>query len=223
MSLHDFVSTFRTEKPAIRRRLGIVTSIQADYTITVTLNGTDVAGVRYFGHYQPIAGEQVWLDTDGGDIVAVGAIAGRGGQVLGAYVYKNADQNLTNNTLTQITFSSVDFDGEVLFDNTSDTLTLRRPGLWLCQAAGSFDANATGYREISIRGSGSISGDIVTQRVSATPTTNTRIVVSTVRYFGYGDVISMYARQTSGAGLIISGDGNPQTTWLSAVYMGAGT
>lgn len=221
MSLHDFVSTFSNEKPAIRRRMATVKSIQSDYTVTVTLNGTDVAGVRYFGHYVPVAGSQVWLDTDGGDLIAVGSLAGRGGRALGAYIYKNADQSIANNTLTKITFASVDFDAEAMFDNANDTLVLNRAGLWTVAAGASFDANAAGYREISIRGTGLLSGDIVSQRVPATPTTNTRLTTSSTGYFGYGDTVALWARQTSGAALLVDGTAYA-STWLSAIYLGAG-
>lgn len=222
--LFPFVSEFRNDKPALRRRMGTIQSVQSDYTLTVTLNGTDIPGVRYFGHYLPVAGQQVWLDTDGGDLVAIGSIAGRGGKFLGCYVYKTAggSQNIADNTLEKITFGVADYNIEGMFDNPNDLVTLNRSGLWHVQGGIFFASNATGYREINLRSTGSIGPELAVQRVSASPSAATRLTVATIRNFTYGDTVSMYGRQTSGSPLQVTGDGNPETTWLSAVYIGPG-
>lgn len=65
----------------VTRRKGTVASLQtgtAPPTITVTISGaTDVqiAGVRYYEHYQPQVGDVVHIDKQGTDIVAIGKIA----------------------------------------------------------------------------------------------------------------------------------------------------
>lgn len=65
----------------VTRRKGAVTSLQTTGTpptITVQISGdttTDIAGVRYYEHYQPDVADVVHIDKQGTDLVAIGKIA----------------------------------------------------------------------------------------------------------------------------------------------------
>ena len=65
----------------LKRRQGVVSAIAAGPppTLTVTIGGTAVAGVRYFDWYLPTVGDVVFLDFDGATPVVVGKLAGAAG------------------------------------------------------------------------------------------------------------------------------------------------
>lgn len=44
-------------------------------TITITLDDTNISGVRYFASYTPTANDNVWLLVNGSDILALGKLA----------------------------------------------------------------------------------------------------------------------------------------------------
>ena len=219
--LGAFVETFGKQKPRLRRRMGTVVGIASDYSLTVTVAGdsTQVTGVKYFGHYTPRVGAQVWLDTDGVDVIAVGALAGLGGSAVSALFSKTSDQNIANNTLEQVTMSSIDHDPAGMIDNAADRITVSMPGIYLIAAGASFAANATGYREIQAKPS---SGDpYVVARQAATPTTNARVTASVIRSLSQGATVELHARQTSGGALAVAGDSADKSfTWLGVTYLG---
>jgi hypothetical protein len=60
----------------LRLRQGSVVSGQVDGTVTITIAGsaTQVAGVKYIDSYHPLAGDTVWLATDGRDLFIIGRL-----------------------------------------------------------------------------------------------------------------------------------------------------
>lgn len=223
--LFPFVSEFRNEKPSIRRRLGTVSAIDTNgQTITVTLNGTPISGVRYFGHYGPVVGKQVWLDTDGGDIVAIGSIAGRGGVAIAARVSKGADQALnTSGTVEQVTFSAVHTDPSGMFDDANDQLVIAVPGIY--QLSGSINWKASNdslarYLQIRINGS-------TLAIVDRTPQNNSSSVqliqqASGIYQLSTGDTVQLWAAQYTGGPQSGAVQGS-SLTYLAAAYIGSAT
>lgn len=76
----DAVSMFaQAVKPpagSIRFRQGTVVSVDSSYTMTVTIAGSSgsVSNVKYTAAVTPIAGDGVWLVTDGQDLFAIATI-----------------------------------------------------------------------------------------------------------------------------------------------------
>lgn len=59
---------------SLRRRQAVVASVQTG-SVTITLGGVSVAGVKYLGSYSPAIGDTCWVLVDGPDLLIVGRVA----------------------------------------------------------------------------------------------------------------------------------------------------
>lgn len=220
--LGKFVDTFATPKPKFRRRLGTVLSVQSDYSITVTVAGSSsdypISKVRYFGHYPPTPGAQVWLDTDGVDLIAVGAIGGIGGMAHAARWEKTANQAAPNSA-TLITFGAQISDPANLFDNPNDQYVAILPGLYHVVGGLTWQAATDKeMRSVSIRVN-NVAKATTRQENIGHATHQLSQVVSTIYPLEAGDTVTLYANQGTGATLssgIIADDG----TFFAIAYIG---
>lgn len=73
-----FASAFRNRRSPIKKRLGQVVSVDTGSRTCSVIVGADetvYTGVRYYSSFTPLVGADVWIETDGLDMVAVGSIA----------------------------------------------------------------------------------------------------------------------------------------------------
>lgn len=220
--LGKFVDTFATPKPKFRRRLGTVLSVQSDYTITVTVAGSSsdypISSVKYFGHYPPTPGAQVWLDTDGIDLIAVGAVAGLGGVAHAARWEKNANQSAPNSS-TLITFGDQISDPANLFDNANDQYVAILPGLYHIVGGLTWSAvTDKEFRSVTIRVNGSAKATIRQENIGHA-THQLSQVVSTIYPLAAGDTVALYANQGTGATLT-AGMQADSGTFFAIAYIG---
>ena len=204
--------------PTFRRRMGTVVSVQTGYTMTIQLAGdtTSISGVRYFSHLQPEVGSQVWIDTDGADMIAVGTIAGLGGPAAVGRVYKSATQSIANVTAVDIGFGSTGkIDPHSLWDNTGNFWNIPFDGVWAATATLQWTANATGGRAAYILKNTTI---MAIQRCAAFTGATTITNVSTHMKCVKGDVIICQGYQNSGAALDIAPSG--EITNFTLAYVG---
>ena len=209
-----------------KRTLAKVVSIQSDNTITVQINrdATDITGVRYFGHYAPVAGSLVWLDSDGLDMVAVGAVAGLGGAAIAARVEKNANQTLsTSNSPAQVTFAtaSLSFDTASMFDDANDQFVITVPGVYLLNGGVEWISfGDTGQRLTQIRvssgGSSSIRGALRTSNIANVGHFHS---VTAIDKLAAGDKVQLWASQSSGGSLSAAVQSGA-LTYLALTYLG---
>lgn len=216
-----FVQAVKPPSQKLRRRMGKVITVGTDYTLTVQIAGdttNNIAGVRYFGHFAPKAGSQVWLDTDGVDVIAVGAVAGLGGVVPVCRVYRSTDLNVASSTTyTTVAWASSLYDTHNMWTSGTDVVA-PITGTYLVQATYSFANLLGGYRSARI-----VSGS-TTQAFSqydsassiAAPFTSLGTVCSVAK----GTAFTLEVRQTSGSTLALNG-GVPSYTNLFVTYLGA--
>lgn len=218
-----FADTFKNPRPRFRRRSGTVVSIESNNSITVTVGGvaeSTISGVRYFGHYPPVVGKQVWLDTDGVDVIAVGALAGLGGPAIAARVDKNADQTLSTSA-EQVTFASASlaFDPTSMFDAANNQFVIAVPGVYSLSAGLTWIAaqdSTARYCQIRITG---------TIRIATrTPNINSASVAGLQNVAGLwscatGDTIQLWAGQSTGASLASAIQAG-NSTFLAVQYVG---
>lgn len=219
--LGRFVDTFANGKPKLRRRLGTIVSVEgATNSITVNIAGgsTNISGVRFFGHYPPVAGKQVWLDTDGVDLIAVGSIAGNGGVTIAGRVEKNSNQDQPN-VNTKVTFASVVTDPAAAWLNASDR--------WVAPVAGVYQFNAgmvylgqtdTNSRTLFI----SINGTTrATTRVPNIGLAGTSLIqnLSCIYQLAAGDYAELYVNQGTGS-TITGGLLSNNSTYFAMAYLG---
>jgi len=210
-----------SQAPAFRRRMGTVSAINAGYTIDVTIAGssTVITGVRYFNHYAPKVGAQVWLDTDGQDWIAIGAVAGLGGQVPTCKVYRTADLGIASGSgWTAITWQATEFDPFGMFTVNSTNLTVPITGRYLISGAVLFDnSTSTGYRGIAINKNGTL---IQYAQVITNAANTIGVPLSTVVNLTKGDTVSLSARQGSGVNINLV-SASAIETHLIVTYLGA--
>jgi hypothetical protein len=222
--LNEVVAAIRDASPdaPLRRRMGTVSVINANRTINVTIAGstTAITGVHYFGHYAPKVGAQVWLDTDGRDWVAVGAIAGAGGAVPSVKVYRTADLSVANGTTyTTVTWQASESDPYGMW-TTGTNVFAPITGRYLITAEIWFANNSTGYRTgaFSVNGSGTFSTFI---QWNSGAGGNEIQHMTMLRNLTAGDYVNLRVRQTSGAALILNGSANE--TKMTMTYLGPDT
>jgi len=222
--LNEVVAAIRDAAPdaPLRRRMGAVDAINANRTINVTIAGstTAITGVHYFGHYAPKVGAQVWLDTDGRDWVAVGAIAGAGGAVPSVKVWRTADLSIANSSAyTAITWQASDDPWGMWTSGTNVTIPIT--GRYLLTACSWWVANANGYRTMVLSVNGSTTYSSYAQ-IDATGTSAHIFHMPAVLKLNAGDYVNMRVRQTSGAALSMNA-GASYETHLEITYLGPDT
>lgn len=146
-----------------RRRAGVVVSVETGYTCTVYIGGdnTSISGVRYFAHTAPRPGQQVWLDTDGYDVVIVGVVAGNGGSIPACRVYRSSAQtSVASGVSTEVVWTDAAFDPWGMWSTGSATdaqIVLPMDGVYFATSTIAFPASTSGaYRTIDILHAGSL-------------------------------------------------------------------
>jgi hypothetical protein len=217
-SLVDAISN-ASGTPALRRRMGKVTAVNSNYTISVQIAGstTTITGVRYFAHFAPKVNSQVWLDTDGQDWIAIGAVAGLGGQVPSCKVYRTADLNVaTGSTWTTVAWQTVDFDPYGMW-NSGTGVYARITGRYLIEHQAQWTANATSYR-----GSRVMLNGATPLNLCQTDSTGTALFShqgSVIVNLVSGDYVQMQVRQNSGGTLALNSTSISESH-MTVTYLG---
>lgn len=201
----------------VRVRLGTVSSVGSDYTITVAIGGsaTTVSGIKYLNTFAPCVGKVVWLLTDGVDLIAVGHVA-QASVTLSARLYKASDTTISHATNTQVIFGQEEGGwGTRSGGNFVAPIT----GRYMATGYASFVADATGIRNLWIEnGSGTVLGRQTTNALPATSDTYLSVATHTFT-LTKGDTLGMWVRQTSGGNLTLQYQAGAPS--LSVIYLGA--
>lgn len=127
----------------------------------------------------------------------------------GVRCYNSADQTISNNTNTAITFDTEDTDTDGYHSTSSNTSRITIPtgfgGLYLIGGSVQFAANSTGGRRLRIQLNGSqLYGTQDDNAPSATLTANLAFV--TALNLADGDYVELVVLQTSGGNLNVQAD-----------------
>lgn len=224
----DFVKAARAisyaqAAPQFRRRAGVVVSLQSDYTCTVQIAGdaTSISGVRYFAHVSPRPGQQVWLDTDGYDLIVVGVIAGNGGAIPWGAWRRSTSQSIPDVTITKVSFDAVLSDDWTMLAGGSGTdIIVPLPGVYAITANASFASSSLGsIREVLIySGTTILVRSRAEQASGGYPATSAIVSTSAIRSLAAGAAVSMQVQQNTGAALNL-GTGSGENVLMLA-YLG---
>jgi len=137
------------------------------------------------------------LKSYGGDPAYMGA--------FGFHVYKEDDQEINNNKITQVTFNTEDYDPYNLVSSNIFTVPTGWGGLWLIGAGGFFNGkseNNGGVREIKLTGANHYTSQSAsfTQNVGGS---RTHMNVMTIAYLVESATIKVEVLQNSGDSLSI--------------------
>lgn len=225
--LNELVSAIQDAAPAplLRRRMGAVAAINSNKTINVTVAGstTTITGVHYFGHYAPKVGAQVWLDTDGRDWVATGAIAGSGGANPSCKVYRTSDQSIaTGSTFVNVSWNAAQFDPWGMWTSGTN-VTVPITGRYLVNATVHF--NAASPYTVSYR-SGRLYQNGGPLNIVQTDSPVGNVIwaqsMSVIVNATAGDYFQLAARQNSGITIPIASSAASETQ-LTVTYLGPDT
>ena len=205
----------------LRVRFGVVQSIQADRTITLTVGGSTetIAGVRYTASMTPCPGKAVFCLTDGVDLFAVDHMAAAE-LTLAPRAYRSSSLTVANTTETAVTWAGANSDEWDTWISASPTL-LSAPitGRFMATAFVEFAGDADGFRQAWVRKNGA---DVVgyVKQLSAAAASPTNMTVSTPAFdLTKGDYIELVVRHNAGNDLALNRDGT-LTPALSLIYLG---
>ena len=172
----------------------------------VTIRDPDGAGLAIENQYGTITlrkhatNEWVILAT------AAGAAEAGPAAAVAARVYNSVNQNVLNDTDTNVTFDSERWDSGGIHSTLSDTHRLTAPedGLYVVTAHVQWAANATGYRRIALVHS--VDGVIaqLNKQAQGDGTTPDRQSIATVYQLLQTEFVYVQVRQDSGATRVIS-------------------
>lgn len=133
----------------------------------------------------------------------------------------SVNQSTTNTVANALAFDTEVVDDGGMHSTSSNTSRITVPtdggGFYVITGAVEFAANATGFRDLSIR----LNGTTIiatTRNISASSTNTSRLVVTTLYPLADADYVELIAIQTSGGALNV----NTQADWspiFSAVWV----
>ena len=122
----------------------------------------------------------------------------------------NTSQTLENNVATKVAFNAMSKDTDLMSDVSNNALICKTPGYYNITGFVNFTANATGLRSLSIYKNGAsitTAGIVVATGVNA-------LNFTFITDLTVGDIITLYATQTSGGQLVIQAASGPTRTQL---------
>lgn len=216
------VPAFAAEQPSPRLRLGVVQSVQANYTCTVTVAGSTTAltGVKYLASAHPVPGSPVWLMTDGLDLFAFAVIAADD-RTFAPRASRSTSQSIPDGADTAVTFDAVNSDPWGSWSaGQAQRLTAKLTGRYMAVGAVQFAANATGWRAAWIERTGTSTVARV-QVASAAAGSPTYVTVTSPPFdmTAGTDYVRLIVRQNSG-GALDAVNSSTFTPALGLIYLG---
>jgi hypothetical protein len=223
MDVTKFLADFSAGDPATKMRLGQarVRSVDSDPTYTIASGqavivptsqewGTSEIVANYLGEYPPRPGGSCWYVTDGVDRIILGMVAPDGPPA--ASIELTAATATTTATISTVAMTTVSYDPWNMTDTVGTGLTIPVGGMYAITGFQTYGANATGFRQITLRRNGT---NLESVRLPTTSASNPIINLTMPGYpLNKGDIISMIGQQTSGGNL------NMNAASLSVQYVG---
>ena len=223
MDVSRFLADFSSASAGSRMRFGQarVRSVDTDpsYTLqkgqAVIVPATAEWGVSeivapYLGEYPPRPGGSCWYVTDGVDRIILGMVAPDGPPA--ASISLTSSTATTTATNSTVAMTTVEYDPWNMTMTAGTGLTIPVGGMYAITGFQTFAANATGFRQITLRRNGS---NLESVRLPTTSASNPIINLTMPGYpCNKGDIISMIGQQTSGGNL------NMNAASLSVQYVG---
>lgn len=223
MDLSYLVNQIKAVPQGLRLRQGKVITVNSARTIDVQIAGdtNTLPSVRYVSNYAPKPDDQVWLFSQGTDLLAFGMVA-EADRTLAPTASRSTAQTIPTSTQTAIVFDTVDSDGWNCWDLSPNPTRLTAPvtGRYFITANVSYEAASAGHRAINILKNGTTElarSDFspVSNSIDTHTTVNTHAVTLTK-----GDYVELRVWQNSGSDLDIMADGD-HTPKMSLIYLGS--
>lgn len=157
MDLNYLVNQIKDTPDGLRLRLAKVVSINANKSVNIQLAGdaNTLPSVKCLGNFLPAVNKQIWILTNGSDMLGIGLVAGNS-TYIAPTATRATTQSISSSTWTSISFSSVDADDYLSWSASNPTrLTAPTSGRYMAIGSASFANDTSGYRGIRIQKSGS--------------------------------------------------------------------
>jgi hypothetical protein len=161
------------------------------------------------------------LTADSSTTTGLKWAAPAGASFVGCQVYKSAQQTLTNNTETALTFNTERFDTDTFHDTSTNTSRMTIPsgkaGYYLVIATVTFLTNSTPARAVTLR----LNGNEYAYLQQLEPVSNGGTITggSYIINLAVADYIEIFARQESGGNLNVGA--TDLSTSFTIQYLGA--
>jgi hypothetical protein len=224
MDVNKFLADWSAGEAPTKMRLGQarVRSVDSDPVYTITPGqavivptsqewGTSEIVANYLGEYPPRPGASCWYATDGVDRIILGMMGPDGPP--SASISLTAATATTTATNSTVAMTTTEYDPWNMTDSSTGTgITIPAGGMYAIAGFQTYAANATGYRQISLRRNGGLLESI---RLPTTTASNPILGLTMPGYpLDKGDIISMTGQQTSGTTI------NMNAASLSVQYVG---
>lgn len=218
MDLNNLVASIGSAGPdaPFRLRQGVIQSVAANGTATVTIGGStvQVANVKVASSVCPVPGATCFLATDGRDWFVLATLA-PAGPAYGT-MRKSTAQAIGTGAVTELTWGS---RTDVIANGVtagSNGWTIVVPGIYQVTFIGTFDINATGNRFAQIfKNSTAVANGVGTGPYG---TQNGRLNATATLKLAIGDIVNGGLFQSSGANL--NTDLNVTANILSVLWIG---
>lgn len=217
--LSSLVAALASSGPAapVRFRVGVVQTVAADGTATVTVGGssTAITGVKVASSCCPVPGATCWLAVDGRDLFVLATLAPYG-PAFGSMRQSSAQ------TVGTGAFTALDWTNRT--DTTASGVTLGAtgitcvvPGVYQVSVAASFAANTTGVRHLQIIKNGTTVDFAVYSTNAPSGTEVCRMTGTVPIRLAVGDYVNGSVFQSSGGNLstnVAAGHTTIRAVWL---------
>jgi len=145
------------------------------------------------------------------------------GAFVGCSLTKSANQSLSNNTSTAITFDGEKFDTDSFHDNSTNTSRITIPsgkgGYYLVTGTLKFTSSTTGVRRADLNKNGTLI-QLYFIQFPNTGSDFTGSSFASIENLAVGDYIELFGLQSSGGALNVVGGGD-EATRIQVQYLGA--
>jgi hypothetical protein len=227
MDISYLVNQIKAPQSGLKLRQGTVITVNSNRTMDVQIasDGYTLPSVRYLSNYAPKPNDQVWLLNDGSDLLGIGMVAGAT-RTLSPKAYRTANQSITANTETYVTFQAVENDDWGCWSASNPTrLTAPITGRYTAVATVKYgdygNDNDWFSNSIIVNGTQEVAyGNTKKLRAHGQHTNITSPPMTLTK----GHYIELLAESSVNSTMIVSADGDSYVGWLpslSLIYLGS--
>lgn len=208
--MNYLVNQIKGDSKFLRVRQAKVVAVNSDYTIDIQIAGdtNTLPSVKFLGNYSPRLNEQVWIVTDGQDIIGLGHLAPRSYPVSRLSI--SGTLTCTTGIDTPVVWASQQGTNPWGMWTSGAAVSLPIPGYYSATFWATFTANATGIRAAEIQfstdnGSTWVLGARIRLTALGTGLTDVPAFLPATS-FAAGTLIRVIVTQTSGGNLDLNGN-----------------
>lgn len=225
MDVSYLVKQIKAVPQGLRLRLAKAITVNADQTVDIQIAGdtSTLPSVKYLSDIAPKPDDQLWVLTNGADVVGLGMVADTN-RTLSPKAYRTALQSITSGSDVTVTFQAVENDDWGCW-NVSHPSRLTAPvtGRYLIQGQAKWGDGSSGVRQISLKINGTQEIAYANNDRATGHGTHTSVMSPPVT-LQKGEYVEMLAYSGANLDLVVTADGDNYVGWfpsMSLIYLGS--